>query len=137
MVTPAQSSDSAKLPSSVAREGTNAKAGGYGLRRGVLSPMETLAQSISTVAPTLTPVATIPLVAALAGNGTWLAYIFSDGRDSFRGLVRRPLRALLFLARLPLLLRDDDPAAVALATAGWSLFLAYVATGASNIGGFY
>jgi hypothetical protein len=47
----------------------------YGLRREVLSPMETLAQSISTIAPTTTPVATIPLVCALAGNGTWLAYV--------------------------------------------------------------
>src|ERR1700722_11025464 len=46
----------------------------YGLRREVLSPMETLAQSVSTIAPTATPVATIPLVCALAGNGTWLAY---------------------------------------------------------------
>ena len=36
----------------------------YGLRREVLSPMETLAQSISTIAPTTTPVATIPLVCA-------------------------------------------------------------------------
>src|SRR6266853_6543459 len=49
----------------------------YGLRRGVLSPMETLAQSVSTIAPTSTPVATIPLVCALAGNGTWLAYVLA------------------------------------------------------------
>ena len=49
----------------------------YGLRREVLSPMETLAQSISTIAPTTTPVATIPLVCALAGNGTWLAYVLA------------------------------------------------------------
>ena len=47
---------------------------GYGLRRSVLSPLETLAQSVSTIAPTATPAATIPLVCALAGNGTWLAY---------------------------------------------------------------
>src|SRR5580700_9685438 len=46
----------------------------YGLRRGVLSPMETLAQSVSTMAPTTTPAATIPLVCALAGDGTWLGY---------------------------------------------------------------
>lgn len=45
----------------------------YGLRRGILSPFETLAQSVSTIAPTATPAATIPLVCALAGNGTWLA----------------------------------------------------------------
>src|SRR5271169_5234533 len=50
---------------------------GYGLRTGVLSPMETLAQSVSTIAPTTTPVATIPLVCALAGNGTWLAYVLA------------------------------------------------------------
>src|ERR1700728_3777988 len=46
----------------------------FGLRREILSPMETLAQSVSTMAPTTTPAATIPLVCALAGNGTWLAY---------------------------------------------------------------
>src|ERR1700736_3160207 len=49
----------------------------YGLRREVLSPMETLAQSVSTIAPTTTPVATIPLVCAFAGNGTWLAYLLA------------------------------------------------------------
>ena len=31
----------------------------YGLRREILSPMETLAQSVSTMAPTTTPAATI------------------------------------------------------------------------------
>jgi hypothetical protein len=51
--------------------------GDYGLRGGILSPMETLAQSVSTIAPTSTPAATIPLVAALAGNGTWLAYLLA------------------------------------------------------------
>jgi hypothetical protein len=49
------------------------KIGEYGLRGEALSPMETLGQSVSTIAPTSTPAATIPLVAALAGNGTWLA----------------------------------------------------------------
>ncbi|HXO94100.1 MAG TPA: hypothetical protein VN825_08185, partial [Candidatus Acidoferrum sp.] len=52
----------------------NAPVADFGLRRGILSPMETLAQSVSTMAPTTTPAATIPLVCALAGNGTWLAY---------------------------------------------------------------
>ena len=48
-----------------------------GLRREILSPMKTLAQSVSTMAPTTTPAATIPLVCALAGNGTWLAYVLA------------------------------------------------------------
>src|SRR5271155_579890 len=50
---------------------------GYGLRRDALSPLETLAQSVSTIAPTATPAATIPLVCALAGNATWLAYLLA------------------------------------------------------------
>src|SRR5277367_5947022 len=50
---------------------------GYGLRQGILSPMETLAQSVSTMAPSTTPAITIPLVCALAGNGTWLAYLLA------------------------------------------------------------
>jgi len=49
----------------------------YGLRREILSPMETLAQSVSPMAPTTTPAATIPLVCALAANGTWLAYVLA------------------------------------------------------------
>jgi hypothetical protein len=52
-------------------------AGSYGLSREVLSPMETLAQSVSTIAPTTTPVASIPLVCALVGNGTWLVYFLA------------------------------------------------------------
>ena len=40
----------------------NSQASDYGLRREILSPMETLAQSVSTMAPTTTPAATIPLV---------------------------------------------------------------------------
>jgi hypothetical protein len=54
----------------------------YGLRHEILSPMETLAQPVSTMAPTTTPAATIPLVCALAGNGTWLAYALATARAS-------------------------------------------------------
>src|ERR1700719_2825767 len=55
----------------------NSQTTDYGLRREILSRMETLAQSVSTMAPTTTPAATIPLVSALAGNGTWLAYMLA------------------------------------------------------------
>ena len=46
----------------------------YGLRHNILTPWETLAQSVAAIAPTTSPVLTIPLVFALAGNGTWAAY---------------------------------------------------------------
>ncbi len=85
----------------------------YGLRREILSPMETLAQSVSTMAPTTTPAATIPLVCALAGNGTWLAYVLATvGGVACRSL-HQPLRSPFRLARLALHLRFDDSASVA------------------------
>src|ERR1700676_181821 len=110
---------------------------GYGLRREVLSPMETLAQSVSTIAPTTTPVATIPLVCALAGNGTWLAYVLASLAillvavciSKFARYSASPGSLYTYTAKIM-------PPAVAEASA-WSLLLAYIATGASVIGGFY
>ena len=109
----------------------------YGLRREILSPMETLAQSVSTMAPTTTPAATIPLVCALAGNGTWLAYVLATGAV---------LLVALCISRFAQ--HSASPgslynyASMILppwleATVAWSLLLAYVATGSSVIGGFY
>ena len=109
----------------------------YGLRREILSPMETLAQSVSTMAPTTTPAATIPLVCALAGNGTWLAYVLAT------------IAILLVALCISRFARHSaspgslyNYASMILppwleATVAWSLLLAYVATGSSVIGGFY
>jgi amino acid transporter len=109
----------------------------YGLRREILSPMETLAQSVSTIAPTSSPAATIPLVCALAGNGTWLAYVLATvaivlvalciGRYARHSASPGSLYTYASMT-LPLWLS---------ATVAWSLLLAYVATGSSVIGGFY
>jgi amino acid transporter len=109
----------------------------YGLRGEVLSPMETLAQSVSTIAPTTTPVATIPLVCALAGNGTWLAYVLASLAillvaaciSKFARYSASPGSLYTYTAKIM-------PPAIAAASA-WSLLLAYIATGASVIGGFY
>jgi amino acid transporter len=99
--------------------------------------METLAQSVSTIAPTTTPAATIPLVCALAGNGTWLAYVLATAAILLVALcISRFARyssspgSLYTYASLIL------PPWLG-ATAAWSLLLAYVATGSSVIGGFY
>ena len=115
----------------------NSQAAGYGLRREVLSPMETLAQSVSTIAPTTTPAATIPLVCALAGNGTWLAYVLATAAillvalciSKFAKYSSSP-GSLYTYASMIL------PPSLG-ATAAWSLLLAYIATGSSVIGGFY
>jgi amino acid transporter len=109
----------------------------YGLRRGVLSPMETLAQSVSTIAPTATPVATIPLVCALAGNGTWLAYVLATSAILLVALcVSKFARYSASPGSLYSYASTVLPPAFG-AVAAWSLLLAYVATGSSVIGGFY
>ena len=109
---------------------------GFGLRRGVLSPVETLAQSVSAIAPTTTPALTISLVFAMAGNGTWLVYALATAAMT--------LIAVLIgcFAR-----RSASPGSLfkyvtgtlpewAAGLAGWSLLLAYIATAASVTGGF-
>jgi len=109
----------------------------YGLRREILTPMETLAQSISTIAPTTTPVATIPLVCALAGNGTWLAYVLATLAvllvaaciSKFARYSASPGSLYTYTAKIM--------APAVSAASAWSLLLAYIATAASVIGGFY
>ena len=48
------------------------------LRRGALSIVESLGQSIANVAPTLTPAINISVVAGLAGAGSWVSYLISS-----------------------------------------------------------
>jgi len=109
----------------------------YGLRREILSPMETLAQSVSTMAPTTTPAATIPLVCALAGNGTWLAYVLATAAVLLVALcIGRYARYSASPGSLYTYASMTLPPWLG-ATVAWSLLLAYVATGSSVIGGFY
>ncbi len=110
---------------------------GYGLRRDALSPLETLAQSVSTIAPTTTPAATIPLVCALAGNGTWLAYVLATAAILLVALcISQFARYSASPGSLYTYSSMVLPPWLA-AIAAWSLLLAYIATGSSVIGGFY
>jgi len=109
----------------------------YGLKHGILSPMETLAQSVSTMAPTTTPAATIPLVCALSGNGTWLAYALATVAILLVALcIARFARHSASPGSLYTYATGILPPWMS-ATVAWSLLLAYVATGSSVIGGFY
>src|ERR1700730_648023 len=109
----------------------------FGLRRGILSPMETLAQSVSTMAPTTTPAATIPLGCGLAGNGTWLAYVLATVAIFLVALcIARYARLSASPGSLYTYASTTLPPWLS-ATVAWSLLLAYVATGSSVIGGFY
>src|SRR5579862_935506 len=116
---------------------TGAKTHSYGLRREILSPMETLAQSVSTIAPTATPAITIPLVFTLSGNGSWLAYVLATvavllvawciGRFASYSSSPGSLYSYATMILPPWLS----------SIAAWSLLLAYVATASSVIGGLY
>ena len=107
-----------------------------GLRAGTLSPFETLAQSISAIAPVTTPSMTIPLVFVLAGNGTWLAYLLAMVAILLIGLcISRFARYTSGSGSLYAYATTSLPPVIA-AIAGWAMLLAYFATGASVAAGF-
>lgn len=123
-----------RLPGEFPNDTNDAK---YGLRQASLSPMETLAQSISGSCPTLTPFVTVPLVYTLAGNGTWLAYILATvGILLVAWCISRFARYSASPGSLYSYAAMILPPWLA-ATAAWSLLLAYIMGSASNIGAFY
>lgn len=107
-----------------------------GLRHNILTPIETLSQSISAIAPTTSPALTVPLVFALAGNGTWLAYLFAASATLLMALcIARFAQTSASPGSLYKYATDSLPP-IAGRIAGWALLLAYTATGASVVGGF-
>ncbi len=137
MVAPGKLVGTTDRPSLAQTSPDNSPIAEYGLRREALSPLETLAQSVSTIAPTTTPAATIPLVCALAGNGTWLAYALATVAIFLVALcIARFARYSASPGSLYTYAGMILPPWLG-ATAAWSLLLAYVATGSSVIGGFY
>ena len=115
-----------------------AQAGGaenYGLRMGALGPVETLAQSVSAMAPSTSPSLTIPLVFALAGNATWFVYLLATGATLLVGFcVSRFARLSASPGSLYTYTANTLPPFFGV-TAAWALLLAYIATGASVAGG--
>ena len=79
---------------------------------------------------------TIPLVFALAGNGTWLAYLFATCTVLLIAFtISRFARHTSCSGSLYTYATSSLPAGVS-NIAGWALLLAYMATGASVAGGF-
>ena len=108
----------------------------YGLRAGVLSPLETLAQSVSAIAPSTSAALTVPLVFALAGNGTALAYVLA-----MLGMMLIALCIVIFArdsaspGSLYVYAQNTLSPTLAAITA-WSLCFEYLATASSVLGGF-
>ncbi len=107
----------------------------YGLRAGVLGPLETLAQSVSAMAPSTSPSLTIPLVFAIAGNATWLVYLLATCATLLVGFcVSRFARLSSSPGSLYTYAAETLPPVFGVAAA-WGLLLAYLATAASVAGG--
>ncbi len=107
----------------------------YGLHAGVLGPIETLAQSVSAMAPSTSPSLTIPLVFALAGNATWFVYLLATAAIFLVGFcVSRFARMSASPGSLYAYTANTLPPVFGV-TAAWALLLAYLATGASVAGG--
>jgi amino acid transporter len=107
----------------------------YGLRAGVLGPVETLAQSVSAMAPSPSPSLTIPLVFALAGNATWFVYLMATAATFLVGFcVSRFAKLSASPGSLYTYTAETLPPVFGV-LAAWGLLLAYLATGASVAGG--
>ena len=107
----------------------------YGLRAGALGPVETLAQSVSAMAPSTSASLTIPLVFALAGNATWFVYLLATGATLLVGFcISRFARLSASPGSLYSYTANTLPPFFGV-TAAWALLLAYLATGASVAGG--
>ncbi len=112
-----------------------ASAHNFGLHKGALGAAETLAQSISATAPSTSSSLTIPLVFALAGNGTWLVYLIATAVTLLVGFcISRFARMSASPGSLYSYTAQTLPAACGV-LAAWGLLVAYVATGASVAGG--
>ncbi|HEY2859334.1 MAG TPA: APC family permease [Terracidiphilus sp.] len=118
-----------------ATQSAGAPTSSYGLQAGALGPIETLAQSVSAVSPTTGSSLTVPLVFALAGNGTWLVYLLATASILLVAYcISRFARVSASPGSLYSYAAESLPPAFG-AMAGWGLLIAYVATGASVAGG--
>jgi amino acid transporter len=103
----------------------------YGLKSAALSPGETLAQSVAVIAPTGAPVMTIPLVFALAGPGSALAYLLATLIILLVALnVNQFARTSASPGSLYSYIAEHMHRKFGVVS-GWALFLAYAGTAAS------
>lgn len=105
------------------------------LRHGTLSLIETIGQSIANIAPTLTPALNISVVAGFAGVDSWMSYVIGTIGIMFvasgiGSLAARHPQAGSYFVYIG---RTLGPFAGGLA--GWSMILAYLATGVAVVVG--
>src|SRR5215469_14160515 len=98
----------------------------YGLRPNILSQWETLAQSLSSIAPTAAPAMIIPLVIAAAGRSAWVSFVVATVAMALVAAhVNVFARDSATPGSLYAFVRGDLGTWVAL-PAGWALLVAYI-----------
>ena len=95
------------------------------MKAGSLNFIEVLATSIALIGPSMTPILIAPYMYALAGNGTWLAYVFGGTMLIFvalcvNGFARRSSAAGSMYGYVA-----DHLGPAAGAIGGWTLLWAY------------
>jgi amino acid transporter len=95
------------------------------LRAGSLTFIEVLATSIALIGPSMTPILVAPYMYALAGNGTWLAYVFGGTMLTFVALCINQFARRSASAGSLYHYVADHLGMQAGAIAGWALLWAY------------
>jgi amino acid transporter len=132
LATPTQIRPAAEGESGTGDQGVS----GHGLHKGALGHFDSLAQSISTMAPTASAAMTVPLVFSSAGNGTWISYLLATLCTLFVGLcIARFAKDSASPGSLYSYATSSLPPVLG-SVAAWALLLAYIASGASVVGGF-
>jgi amino acid transporter len=108
----------------------------YGLKSATLSPLETLGQSVANIAPTATPTIVIPLVFAISGASTWLAYLIATVAvllvaSSINQFARRSASPGSFYSYIITGLGPFWGAVT-----GWALLIAYIGCASAVTSGF-
>lgn len=107
-----------------------------GLRKGCLSFVQVLAQSVANVGPSVGPALGIPVVYAASGNGTWLIYVFATITMLLVAYnINQFTRRSASPGSLYTYISSVMGARVGV-IAGWGLILAYIMTGAACLAGF-
>jgi amino acid transporter len=104
-----------------------------GLHRAVLTPLETLAQSIAGIAPSATPGMLIPIVFGFAGNGTWLAYLLATVGMLFTAQCINEFASRSACPGSLYTFVSEGFGKQAGALTGWALLFAYVVCGGACI----
>ncbi len=104
------------------------------LRGGSLAFVEVLATSIALIGPSMTPILIAPYMYALAGNGTWLAYVFGGTMLLFVALCINRFASRSSAAGSMYEYVASNLGSTAGAIAGWTLLWAYVFVAAAVLG---